>query len=215
MRGGGLIEVGAGDRIAVLERVLAQHAGDVEKYPAADHPRFGLLDPALLRAGRRHLAAVEAVPHVALIEYVTEPIPLGAALQRHDHHVIGGANAALVEHARIGIGSGAQHDVDGIDAAHGGIFAFGALRPMLVEIERQRDHLALAHQSGRRDDVFGLRVIQGADFIRRAPFTPVLELLGGIAKVLSANLPARHGGSLSVGGLFWSGRLSGGPAIAR
>jgi hypothetical protein len=40
-----------------------------------------------------------------------EAVPLRAALQRHHHHVVGGADAALVEHAGIGVGAGAQHRV--------------------------------------------------------------------------------------------------------
>jgi hypothetical protein len=30
---------------------------------------------------------------------VAEPVPLRAALQRHHHHVVGGTDAAVIEHA--------------------------------------------------------------------------------------------------------------------
>src|SRR5260370_31055882 len=48
------------------------------------------------------------------------------------------------------VGAGAQHGVDRVGAAHGRIGAFGALRPGMIEIERERDHLALSHQAGGR-----------------------------------------------------------------
>jgi len=47
---------------------------------------------------------------------------------------VGGADAALVEHARIGVGAGAQHGVDRIGAAHRRILALGALRPGVIEV---------------------------------------------------------------------------------
>ena len=150
---GGVVEVLAGDAVAVVERVHALEARHVEEHAAADHLVLGLLDAALLRAGRGHLAAVVAVPHVVLIEHVAEPVPLRAALQRHGHHVVGGADAALVEHARIGVGAGADHGVDRIGAAHRRIVALGALRAGVIEVERERDHLALPHQPRGRDDV--------------------------------------------------------------
>jgi hypothetical protein len=91
---------------------------------------------------------------------MTEAVPLRATLQRHHHHVVGGADAALIEHAGIGIGAGAQHSVQRIDAAERRIRGFAALRAVIVEIERERDHLALFHQLRGGDDVLGLRVIE-------------------------------------------------------
>jgi hypothetical protein len=124
-------------------------------------------DAALLRAEGRHFAAIVAVPHVVLIEDVVEPVRLGAALERHH-----------------------------IDASERGIFALGALRAGVVEVERERDHLALTHQLRGGDDVFGRRVVERADLVLRAPFAPVLVLLGGLAKVLPGDLSARHETSL-------------------
>src|SRR5205814_317139 len=117
---GGIVEIGAGDAVTVAKRFLAECARDVEEHTAADHLVLGLFDAAFLRAGGGDLAAVVAVPHVVLIEHVAEPIPLRAALQRHGHHIVGGADAALVEHAGIGVGAGAQHGVDRIGTAHRG-----------------------------------------------------------------------------------------------
>jgi hypothetical protein len=114
---------------------------------------------------------------------------LRAALQRHHHHVIGGADAALVEHAGIRVGAGAQHGVHRIDAAHRRIFALGALRAGVVEVERERDHLAFLDEACRRDDVLRRGVVQRADLVIRTPLAPVLVLLGGIAKVLTRVLP--------------------------
>ena len=185
---GGAVEVGAGDRVAVVERVLAHDPRHVEEHTAADHPGLGLLDAALLRAERGHFAAVVAVPHVVLIEHVAEPVPLGAALERHHHQVVGGADAAMIEHAGIGVGPGAQHHVQRIDAPERRILALRALRAGVVEIERERDHLSLAHQPRRGDDVLRRRVVERADLVVRAPFAPVLVFLGSLAQVLPGDL---------------------------
>src|SRR5262249_3049278 len=92
---GGLLQILRGDGVAVIGVLLAHGSGHVEEHAAADHLVLGLLDPAFLRTGGRYFAAVVAVPHVVLIEDVAEPVPLGAALERHHHHVVGGADAAL------------------------------------------------------------------------------------------------------------------------
>src|SRR5690606_35594329 len=113
-----LIEVVVGDAVTVVERLNTLVARNIEQHAAADHLVLGSLDAAFLRAGRGHFAAVVAVPHIVLIEDVTEPVPLRAALQGHGHHVVGGADAALVEHAGIGVGAGAQHGVDRVGASH-------------------------------------------------------------------------------------------------
>src|SRR6185312_6255023 len=186
-----------GDAVAVLKRLDAFVAGDVEQHAAADHLVLGLLDAALLRAGGCHLAAVVAVPHGILVEHVAEPVPLRAALQRHGHHIVGGADAALVEHARIGVGAGAQHGVDRVGAAHARVFALGALRPGMVVIERERDHLAFFDQAGGGDDVFGAGVIEGADLVVGAPFAPVFVLFRGLAHVLAGDFLGRHRMSFS------------------
>ena len=165
----------------------------VEEHAAADHLVLGLLDAALRRAERRHLAAVVAVPHVVLVEHVAEAVPLRAALQRHHHHVVGGADAALVEHAGIGVGAGAQHGVQRIDAAEHRILGLAALRAVVVEVERERDHLALLHQLRRGDDVLRPRVVERADLVVGAPLAPVLVLLGGVAEVLSRDFTGGHG----------------------
>ena len=174
-----------GDTVAVVQKILAERAGDVEEHAAADHLGLGFLDAAFLRAERRHFAAVVAVPHIVLVEHVAEPVPLRAALQRHHHHVVGGADAALVEHARIGVGAGAQHGVQRIDAAERRIIGLAALRAVVVEIERQRDHLAFFHQLRRGDDVFGRGVIERADLVVGTPFAPVLVFLRGLAEVVA------------------------------
>ena len=187
-----LVEVDAGHAVAVIERFHALEARHVEQHAAADHLVLGLLDAALLRAGAGHLAAVVTVPHIVFVEDVAEPVPLRSALQRHGHHVVGGADAALVEHAGIGVGAGADHGVDRIGAPHRRIFALGALRPGMVEVERKRDHLALLDQLGGGDDVLRRGVIERADFVGRAPFAPVLVFLRGSAKVLTGDFLGCH-----------------------
>src|SRR6266571_2246246 len=175
----------------------AQKCG-IEKHAAADHPVLGLLDAAFLRAARGDFAAIVSVPHGVFVENVAEPVPLRAALERHHHHVVGRADAAVVEHARIRVGARAQHRVHGVDAPHRRVLALRALRPGVVEVERERDHLALLHQPRRSDDVLGLRVVEGPDFVLGAPLAPVLVFLRSIAQILSGELAAWHRASFCV-----------------
>ena len=190
----GQVEVGAGDARSRRRAMSMPSArGTSRNTPRPTMLALGLLDAALLRAGRGDLAAVVAVPHGVLVEHVAQAVPLRAALQRHHHHVVGGADAAVVEHARVGVGAGAQHGVHRVDAAHRRVLALRALRPVVVEVERERDHLALLHQARRRDDVLGLRVVERADLVVRAPLAPVLVFLRGVAEVLAGELARRHG----------------------
>jgi His/Glu/Gln/Arg/opine family amino acid ABC transporter permease subunit len=46
-----------------------------------------------------------------------------------------------------------------------GYCALRALRPVLVEVERERDHLAFAHQARGGDDVLGLGEVERADLV--------------------------------------------------
>ena len=200
------------DGVPVGQDLHAERARHVEEHAAADHLVLGLLDAALLRAGRGDLAAVVAVPHVVLVEDVAEAVPLRAALQRHHHHVVGGADAAVVEHARVGVGAGAQHGVQRIDAAERRVLALRALRAVVVEVERERDHLALAHQARGGDDVLGRGVVQRADLVLRPPASPVLVLLGGVAQIVSGKLALGHGLALCEGE---ADSLSGGGASRR
>ncbi len=62
----------------------------------------------------------------------------------------------------------------------------------MIEIERERDDLALLHEPRRRDDVFGGRVIERSDFVIGAPFAPVLVRLRSIAHVLAGDLSGGH-----------------------
>src|SRR6266581_2994644 len=198
LRFGRAVEVGAGDGVAVLEDFPAERARHVEEHAAADHPVLGLLDAAFLRAARGDFAAVVAVPHGVFVEHVAEPVPLRAALQGHHHHVVGRADAAMVEHARIGVGARAQHRMNGVDAPHRRVFALCALRAVVVEVESQRDHFALFHQPRRSDDVLGLRVVEGPDLVLGAPLAPVLVFLRSVAQILSGELAAWHRASFCV-----------------
>ena len=62
----------------------------------------------------------------------------------------------------------------------------------MVEIERERDHLAFLDQAGGGDDVFGAGVIEGADLVVRAPFAPIFVLFRGLAHVLAGDFLGRH-----------------------
>ena len=209
LRFGCAVEILAGDTVTILERLLAERARDVEEDAAAHHLVLGLLDAALLRAGRGHFAAVVTVPHVAFVEDVTEPIPLRAALERHGHHVVSGPDAAFVEHTGIGIGAGADHGMDRIGAPHRRVIALGALRTGVVEVERKRDDLAFTHESCRGDDVLRMRIVERAYLVVRPPLAPVLVFLGRVAQVLACDFLGRHGDTFSERArrvCFWRAR---------
>jgi len=88
-----------------------------------------------------------------------------AALQGHDDHVVRGADAAVVEHAGIGVGARAQHRVNRVDPAHRGVLALRALGPLLSKLSAREMTFPFFHQARRSDDVLGPRVVQRADFI--------------------------------------------------
>ena len=184
----GVIEDLVGDGEAVGQPFLAHRARDVEQHAAPDHLLARLLDAAFLRAGGGDVAAVVAVPHVVVVHDVAEAVPLRAALQRHDDDVVGAADLAVVEHAGIRVGAGAGHHVDRIEAAERGILGLAALRALLVVVERERDHLALAHQPRRGDDVRGGGEVERADLVVLAPAAPVLVALRRLVHVLARQL---------------------------
>jgi hypothetical protein len=68
---------------------------------------------------------------------VAETVPLGPALERHDDDVVGAADVAVVEHARVRIGPGAGHKMNRIKPAECRVFALPALRPVLIVVERK------------------------------------------------------------------------------
>ncbi len=135
-----------------------------------------------------HVAAVVAVPHVVVIHDVAEAVPLRAALQRHDDDVVGAADLAVVEHAGIRIGPGAGHHVYRVEAAERGILGLAALRAFLIEVERERDDLALPHQARRGDDVGRGSEVERADLVVLAPAAPVLVALRRLVYVLARQL---------------------------
>ena len=144
--------------------------------------------PAFCAPARGDVAAVVAVPHVVVVHDVAEAVPLRAALQRHDDDVVGAADLAVVEHAGIGIGPGAGHHVDRVEAAERGILGLAALRAFLVVVQRERDDLALPHQSRRGDDVDGGGEVERADLVVLAPAAPVLVALRRLVHVLARQL---------------------------
>ncbi len=155
----------------------SKHARNVEQHAAPHHAILGFLDAAFLRARRSHRAAVVPVPHVIAVKNVAEPVPLRAALRGHHDHVVRGANFAAVQHARVGVRPGAQHQVDGIKPSHRGIFRLPALRPAMVERQRERNDFALLHEPRRRDDVFRPRVVERANLVVRPPASPIFQPL--------------------------------------
>src|SRR5262249_21718698 len=74
--------------------------------------------------------------------------------------------------ARNRIGACRQHGVDRIPAS-----AQARLRPLIVERNAQREHLAGLDQGRGLDDVLGPYVVERADLVVLAPTAPVLELV--------------------------------------
>jgi hypothetical protein len=62
---------------------------------------------------------------------------------------------------------------------------------VIVEIERERDHLAFFDKLGGGDDVLRARVIERADLVIRPPFAPVFVFLRGRAQIVPRNLLIR------------------------
>src|SRR5215510_14551373 len=92
----------------------------------------------------------------------------------------------------MGIRSRSQHGVDWVGATHRWILAFRALRAGMVEVEGERNHLALLHETRRGDNIFGRRVVECTDLVIRTPLAPVLVLFSCVTHVLTVDLSGRH-----------------------
>ncbi len=123
----------------------SDHPPYVEQHSAPAHRPGQLLDAGhQVAVGGDGPRRVPAVPRLAVVEDVPEPVPLRRALQRHGDHVVGAANAVrepLVAEGRVG--PGAQH----------GVYRVGppppaALRPVHVETLGQREAGSATHQAG-------------------------------------------------------------------
>src|SRR5262249_13759246 len=77
-------------------------------------------------------------------------------------------------------------------ATHRRIFAFRALRTRVVEIKRERNHLALLHETRRGDNILRRRIVERADLVVRTPLAPVFVLFGGVTHILTIDLSGRH-----------------------
>jgi hypothetical protein len=113
-------------------------------------------------------------------------------LERHGHHVVSGADPALVEHTGIGVGTRTKHAVDRVGTPHRRVLAFRALWAGMIEIERERNDLAFFDEAGRGNDVLRRRIVECADLIVGTPFAPIFVLLGSVADVLTGDLSSRH-----------------------
>src|SRR4029450_3599711 len=108
--------------------------------------------------------------------------------------------------------AGAKHRVYGIDAAHRRVLALCALRAGVIEVERKRNYLSLFNQPRRRDDVFGSRVVERADFVVGTPLAPVFVFFRSCTEILSGEFAGGHRASFQRDGvgkrrndrnLFW------------
>ena len=115
MSANGRVEIRGGDAVPGLEPGDALHARDVQQHaPVTMTPH--LLDAVALGALARHEVGVEAVVEPAVEEAVAQRVPLGPALQGHDHHVVGEAHAAGPGEGAGGeVGTGQDHAVDGVE----------------------------------------------------------------------------------------------------
>src|SRR6185437_13191957 len=124
---------------------------------------------------RGYVAAVVTIPHLILEEDMAETVPLCAALQWHDDDIFRGADAATLQAPGVGVGTGTNHQMNGIKAPEGWVIRFCALRAAAIEGERQRYDRAFGDESGSRNDVFRCRMVEGAEFVLRSPAAPIPE----------------------------------------
>ena len=119
--------VGVDDLLQVLWRdrepvgqlaVAAENPARVQQNAPAGDQRGGRLDAGdLVTLAGHHIRRGAPVPGPAVVEDVTEPVPLGRALQWHEHHVVGAAEPVretLIAARRVH--AGVQHGVDRVGA---------------------------------------------------------------------------------------------------
>src|SRR3989475_108902 len=165
------------DRVARLEPVDALHARQVEQHAARRDEARHLLHTVLLGALARDEVGVVAVVEPAVEEAVRERVPLGPALERHDHHVVGEADAAgALEGARREVGAGEDHAVDGVEAAR-----LVDLRARVVERDRQGEGHPASRRARRPHDRLGRDVVQRPELVGRPPPGPVAALRSHLA----------------------------------
>ena len=109
---------------------------------------------------------------------------MGGALDAQIEGVVGIPNLVPVLPAGDGVGAGGEHLVDRIVAAA----EQPGLRPVAVERDAEREHLAGANEPRRAHDVLGLDMIERPDLIILAPAAPVLELFARLGDRLPADL---------------------------
>ncbi len=144
---------------------------------------------------RDDIAGPAAVPGHAVIEDVTEAVPLGRALQRHRDHVVRAADPvreALV--AALGVDPGVGHRVHRVGAATPAL-----LRSVRVERLRERHHATLGHERRSRDPLGGVDVVQGAEHVVLAPAAPVAEGFGSRGDLALGVGPVEVGGVVGLG----------------
>ena len=66
-----------------------------------------------------------------------------------------------------------------------------ALRPHVIEVQGERDHLVLLHHVASGHDIFGRRKVQRASLVLGTRF-PNACGLGCLAQIIAANLPIGH-----------------------
>ena len=176
----GFVQIGVGDGDALIQGFHPRVPRYVQQHAAANRTVLDLVDGVLPGAIAVHKTGIVAVPHPVAVEDMPEGIPLGPALQRQRDHVVGIAKLSLVLVARHSVCPSGGHGVDRVEA----VAPKAALRTLVIEIERQREDLALSDQPGGGDDVLGGDEIQRTDLIVRTPTPPVLAPLGGIANDL-------------------------------
>ena len=146
---GAFVEFVVGDALAVGHPLHATKARDVEEHAAADHLVLGMLDAEHVEALGVDQLGVVAVIGLVLVEDVTERVPMRGALHAQHQRVVGVADLVPVLPPGDGVGAGRQHLVDRIEAAA----EQTGLRPVGVERNAERKHLAGADEARGFDDV--------------------------------------------------------------
>ena len=182
LRCGAGIEIVVGDALAVLERVDALEARDVEQHAAAHQLVLGVLDAELGEPVAVDGAGVMPVVHLVVIEDVPQRIPVRRRLDRHVERIVGIEQPLLPAGHRIG--AGGEHGVDRVPA----LAEQTALRPGVAQRDAEREDLAALDQLARGNDILRRDVVERADLVVLAPALPVGEGLEGLIHRLLGHL---------------------------
>lgn len=157
------------ERLALVEHALVAMARDVDQHRAARDTALGDRQDARAFEAADRAQRVVAVPQRIVVPHVPERVALRRALHVHEDHVVRVFDVAV--EVRL-----AREEMALVEHVHPHRRAPArkqrlALR--VADVHLQREGAALAHGGDAAHHLFGLQIIQRADFIVGAPLAPV------------------------------------------